>query len=476
MLNACAVGPDFERPGSPSVDGYGPEPPPAETAAAPTAHGAAQRLELGRDIPGEWWTLFRSTPLNGLIAEALKNSPNIAAAEAALRQAHELTLAGEGAFFPTAQASFGASRNKTSGSLSPATASGSLYFSQYSAQLGVSYVPDVFGGTRRQVESLHAQEEAQRFQLEAAYLTLTANLVAAAVTEASIRGQTEAAQEIVRVQRDSLEILRRQFGLGQVAGQDVAAVEAALAQAEASLPPLHKQLGQQRHLIAVLAGRLPADEPQAQFDLAELRLPQDVPLSLPSKLVDQRPDVRAAEANLHAASAQVGVAVAARLPQFSLTGNVGTTALTLAGLAVPGNVFWTVAGNVAQTVFDAGTLFHKQGSAEAALDAAKAQYRQAVLTAFQNVADALQALQEDAAALKAAAASEVAAKKSLEIARRQLQLGAVNYLALLTAENAYQTALNARVQAEAARLSDTAALFQALGGGWWNRTEMVVSR
>ena len=472
LLSACAVGPDFQRPETPSVDGYAPEPTPSETTASPTAHGTAQRLELSRDIPGEWWALFRSTALNGLIAEALKNSPNIAAAEAALRQAHELTLAGEGAFFPTAQASFAASRNKTSGSLSPATASGSLYYSQYSAQLGVSYVPDVFGGTRRQVEALAALEEAQQFQLEAAYLTLTANLAAAAVTEASLRGQIAAAEEIIRIQRDSLEILRRQLGLGQVAGQEVAAVEAALAQAEASLPPLHKQLGQQRHLMAVLVGRVPSDQPRAQFDLAGMQLPRGVPLSLPSKLVDQRPDVRAAEANLHAASAQVGVAVAARLPQFSLTGNVGTTALTLAGLAVPGNVFWTVAGNVAQTVFDAGTLFHKQRAAEAALDTAKAQYREAVLTAFQNVADALQALQDDAALLKAAAESEAAAKKSLDIARRQLQLGAVNYLALLTAENAYQTALSARVQAEAARLSDTAALFQALGGGWWNRGDV----
>jgi NodT family efflux transporter outer membrane factor (OMF) lipoprotein len=334
-------------------------------------------------------------------------------------------------------------------------------------------VPDVFGGTRRQVEALTAQEDAQRFQLEAAYLTLSANLVAAAMTEASLRGQIAATEEIIRIQRESLDILRRQQGLGQVAGAEVAAQEAALAQAEANLPPLQKQLGQQRHLISVLAGRFPSDQPPARFDLASLRLPQDLPVSLPSKLVDQRPDVRAAEANLHAASAQIGVATANRLPQFTLTGNVGTTALTLAGLAAPGNVFWSIAGNVAQTVFDAGTLFHKQRAAEAAFDQAGAQYRQTVLTAFQNVADALHALQEDAVALKAAAAAETAAKTSLAIAQRQLQLGAVNYLALLTAQNAYQTALSTRVQAEAARLSDTAALFQALGGGWWNRARTM---
>jgi NodT family efflux transporter outer membrane factor (OMF) lipoprotein len=476
LVSGCAVGPDFERPAAPSAERYTAEPLPTETAAAPVAGGAAQRLLRGRDIPGEWWTLFRSPPLNALIAAALKNSPNITAAEAALRQAHELTLAGEGAFFPTAQTGFSASRNKTAGSLSPATASGSLYYSQYSAQLGVSYQPDVFGGIRRQVEALAAEEESQRYELEAAYLTLSANVVAVAVTEASLRGQIAATEEIIRIQRQSLDILRRQQALGQVAGIEVAAQEAAVAQAEATLPPLHKQLGQQRHLIAVLAGRLPADEPQARFELASLELPAEVPLSLPSKLVDQRPDVRAAEANLHAASAQIGIAIANRLPQFSLTGNVGTTAVTLASLAAPGNVFWTLAGNVAQTVFDAGTLLHKQHAAEAAFDQAGAQYRQTVLAAFQNVADALHALQEDGAGLKAAAAAEAAAKASLDIARRQLQLGAVHYLALLTAENVYQAALSARVQATAARLSDTAALFQALGGGWWNRPLIVESR
>lgn len=473
LLSGCAVGPDFKRPAPPAVDRYTAEAVPAETAAAPVSGGAPQRLEPGRDIPGEWWALFRSSQLNALITAAFRNSPDVAAAEAALRQAHELTLAGEGAFFPTAQANLSASRNKTAASLSPATASGSLYYSQYSAQLAVSYAPDVFGGVRRQVEALAAQEEAQRFQLEAAYLTLSANLVAAAVTEASLRAQIAATEAIIRIQRESLDILRRQQALGQIAGADVAAQEAALAQAEATLPPLQKQLGQQRHLIAALAGRLPSDDLEAHFDLATLQLPIDVPLSLPSKLVDQRPDVRAAEANLHAASAQIGVAVANRLPQFTLSGNLGTTALTLAGLAAPGNVFWTIAGSVAQTVFDAGTLLHKQRAAEAAFDQAGAQYRQTVLTAFQNVADALHALEEDALALKAAAAAEAAAKTSLDIARRQLQLGAVNYLALLTAENAYQTALSARVQAEAARLSDTAALFQALGGGWWNRSEIA---
>jgi NodT family efflux transporter outer membrane factor (OMF) lipoprotein len=473
LLAGCAVGPDFERPALPTVERYTPEPLPAETASAPVPVGAAQRLSPGRDIPGEWWTLFRSEPLNALIAEAFKNNPTIPAAEAALRQAHELTLAGEGAFFPTALANFGASRNKTAASLSPATASGNLYYSLYTAQLSVSYTPDVFGGTRRQVESLTALEEAQRFQLEAAYLTLSANLVAAVVTEASMRGLIAATEEIIGIQRQSLDILRRQQALGHVAGIEVAAQEAALAQAEATLPPLHKQLAQQRHLIAVLVGRYPSDQPSARFDLASLKLPQEVPLSLPSRLVDQRPDVRAAEANMHSASALIGVAVANRLPQITLTGNPGATATTLGQLFTPGAGFWSLAGAAAQTIFDAGALLHKQRAAQAAFDQVASQYKATVLTAFQNVADALHALQDDAAALKAAAASETAAKTSLDIVERQLKLGAVNYVALLTAQNTYQTALSARVQAEAARLADTAALFQALGGGWWNRNDVA---
>jgi NodT family efflux transporter outer membrane factor (OMF) lipoprotein len=476
LLTGCAVGPDFERPAAPTTDHFTEDPLPPATASAPVRAGASQRFAQDRDIPGEWWALFHSSALDALIKQALKASPNIAAAEAALRQSHQLTLAGEGAFFPLAQAGFNASRNKTGASVSPATASGSFYYNQYTAQLAVSYVPDVFGGTRRSVEGLLAQEEVQRFQLEAAYLTLTSGLVAAAVGEAGLRGQITATKEIIRIQRDSLDILHRQFALGHVAGQDVAAQEAALAQAEASLPPMEKQLALQRDLIAVLAGRLPGDQPDARFDLASLQLPQDLPVSVPSRLVEQRPDIRAAEETLHAASAAIGVAVAARLPQMTLTATGGSTALsplTIANLFGPGTAFWTIAAGASQTVFDAGTLLHKQRAAEAAFDQAAAQYKQTVLTAFQNVADSLEALKSDATALKAAAASETAARTSLDIARRQLALGAIHYLTLLNAENTYQTALNVRVQAEAARYADTAALFQALGGGWWNRSDVA---
>jgi len=475
---ACAVGPDFERPGAPDVEGYAPGPLSAKTTSADVAGGEEQRFVQSLDIPGQWWTLYRSEPLNALIEQALKNNPTLPAAEAVLRQAWENVYAAEGAFFPTAVASYSPSRNKTAtGVVFTSASSGKPWFTLHTAQVVVTYAPDVFGGTRREVESLMASAEFQRFQLEAAYLTLTSNVVAAAVLEASLRGQISATEEIIKIETQALDILRKQLELGQVAGAEVAAVEATLAQAQATLPPLQKQLALQRDLVTALIGRLPSEEPAEKFELASLQLPQELPASLPSKLVEQRPDIQSAEAQLHAASAQIGVAVAAQLPQFTLTGNAGTTANQIGQLfTTPGTAFWTVAGNVAQTIFDAGTLLHKKRAADAIFDQTAAMYRSTVITAFQNVADALHAVQSDAETLKAAVAAERAAFKSLDIARRQLQLGAISYLGLLTAENTYQTALLALVQARAARYADTAALFQALGGGWWNREDVAPTK
>ena len=451
-LAGCAVGPDFERPEAPAVDRYTREPLPQATNSADIEGGEAQRFVQGLDIPGQWWTLFHSPALNALIEQALKNNPTLPAAEAALRQAWENVYAAQGAFFPTAVASYSASSNKTAtGVVFTAASSGSPYFTLHTAQVVVSYVPDVFGGTRRQVESLMATAEFQRFQIEAAYLTLTSNVVAAAVQEASLRGQIAATEEIIRIETEALGILRKQFEFGQVAGADVAAVEATLAQAQATLPPLQKQLALQRDLLTALIGRLPSQEPAETFELASLQLPQELPVSLPTNLVDQRPDIQSAQAQLHAASALIGVAIAAQLPQFTLTANAGTVANQIGQLFItPETAFWSVAGNVAQTIFDAGTLLHKKRATDAAFDEAAAMYRSTVITAFQNVADALHALQSDADTLKAAYAAERAAFRSLEIARRQLQLGAIGYLGLLTTENAYDTALIALVQAQAA--------------------------
>jgi NodT family efflux transporter outer membrane factor (OMF) lipoprotein len=301
-------------------------------------------------------------------------------------------------------------------------------------------------------------------------------LAGAAVQEASLRGQIAATQRIIKIETDVLDLLQRQRELGQVAEADVATQQAALAQVQQTLPPLQKQLAQQRDLLAALSGGFPSDRLTQRFELASLRLPRDLPVSLPSKLVQQRPDIRAAEANLQSASAQIGVAIANRLPSITLTATTGSTALAVDQLFTPGTGFWSAAGAVTQPIFHGGTLLHRELAAKATYDQAAAQYRGVVITAFQNVADALRAIQSDAVALQRAVAFESAAEKSLEIARKRLELGDINYLSLLTAQQAYQQALINLAQSKASRYADTVALFQALGGGWWNRSDVEPER
>ena len=469
VLSGCAIGPDFHRPLAPPVSGYTKEPFAATSSAPAIAGGGEQRFVVGKNIPTQWWELFNSEPLNRLIEKSLRANPTIDAAKAALRQARESVSAQKGAYYPQVQGGYSASRTQDSGTISPVLASGQEPYSLHTAQVNVSFVPDVFGGIRRQVESLQANADFQRFQLEAAYLALTSNVVAAAIQEASLRSQISATSSIIEIETKMLEQLRRQFQLGYAAGLDVAAQEAALAQVEQTLPPLEKQLKQNRDLLAALAGRFPSEDLEEKFELGALTLPQDLPVSLPSNLVLQRPDVRAAEEQLHSATAQVGVAIAAMLPNITLSADWGSTATTMGELFTPGNGFWSLAAGLTQPIFQGGTLLHRKRAAEAALDQAEAQYRSTVIAAFQNVADSLHALKSDADSLKAAAAFEEAAKRTLDLSRRQFDLGYVNYLSLLSAETAYQQAVINLAQAQASRFSDTAALFMALGGGWWNR-------
>ena len=470
----CAVGPNFVRPAAPSAAAYAAEPIPERTASAAIAGGEAQRFVEGLDVPGQWWTLFHSQPLNDLVAQSLKANPGLAGAEAALRQAMELVHAQQGFFFPTVQAGLSATRQRNAvETLSPTLTSGAPVFNLYTAQVSVGYTLDVFGGNRRQVESLQAQSEFQRYQLEATYLTLTSNVVAAAVQEASLRAQIDATQKVIGFEREALELLRIQYNLGAIAMSDVVAQEALLAQTLATLPGLQKQLAAQRSLLTALLGRLPSEAPAERFELAMLDLPQDIPVSLPSRLVDQRPDVRAAEAQLHSASAQIGVAIANMLPQITLGGAYGGTSTQFATIFQPGNIFWSLAGNAVQTLFAGGTLLHRERAAVAAFDQAAAQYKSTVITAFQNVSDSLHALQYDADTLSAQLAAERAAFQSLEFARKGLELGSASYLAVLSAQQAYQLAVINLTQARASRLADTVALFQALGGGWWNREDVA---
>ena len=464
LLCGC-VGPNFHRPAAPAVERYTIEPMAPATVSAPGAGGAAQRFLLNQDAPRNWWTQFGSDELDSLVNDALRANPDVASAQAALRQALENTAAQRGSYFPTAQGSFAATRNRdATGVVQPTLQSGTPLYNLFTPQVTISYVPDVFGANRRAVESLSAQAEASRFQLEATYLTLTANVVTGAIQEAGLRAQIAGTEQVIALERESLAVLRRELDLGAIAEVDVYAQDAALAQLEGSLPPLRKQLHQSRDQLAVLTGHLPADFQPVRFELDQLVLPADLPLGVPSQLVERRPDVRAAEAQLHAATAQVGVAIANLLPQVTLTGDLGTTATFFADLFKPGTGFWSMGANVTQTLFAGGTLIHRKRAAEAALDQAAAQYRSAVLTAFQNVADALHALEADAEALNAASRALDAAQKSLGVARHQLELGSVSYLALVNSEQTYQQAVVTLAQTRVNRYADTAALYQALGG------------
>ncbi len=468
-ISGCAVGPDFSPASSPDVHGYVPGKLASPDPGRDGPRVAAQHFVTGASVSARWWSAFKSPPLNELVKQSVDHNPNLQAAEAAIRIAQYNAQAQRGLFYPQVTGNTTAQRFLISnpGQVPPvAVTEPQAQFSLATNQLTVSFVPDIWGANFRAVENLDAVTEQQLFQLEAAYLTLTSNVVAAAIQEASLRGQIAATQRIIAIERNLLDILKRQFGFGQAAQADVLAQDAALAQAEQLLPPLEKQLAQQRDLLTALAGQYSADEIAQKFDLAHLKLPANVPVSLPSKLVDQRPDIRAAEANMHAASAQVGVAIAARLPNILLSANGGSMSPNFAQAFTPGTGFYTLAASATAPIFDGFTLYNRQKAAEAALDQAEAQYRATVITAFQNVADALRALQSDSAALRAAKRAEDTAKASLDIVQKQLNAGQVNQLAVLNAQQTYLTASVIRVQTEANRLSDTAALFMALGGGW----------
>jgi NodT family efflux transporter outer membrane factor (OMF) lipoprotein len=472
---ACVVGPNYKRPAAPNVPGYTPTPP-ATTSSSPNVNGGeAQTFAPGQDIPGDWWALFHSKPLNDLIERSLKNNPDLKSAQAALLVARENVLAQRGAYYPSVSGSFAATRAKTSEEVSPVPNANIFQYSLFTPEVSVSFTPDVFGLNRRTVESLKAQQEQARFVVAATNITLSSNVAAAAIQEASLRAQIDATNELVKINTSMLDVLRKQFDKGYVGRLDVAAQEAQLAQIAATLPPLLKQLAQQRDLLAVLSGGFPVDDMAEKFELASLQLPQELPLSLPSKLVEQRPDVLQAEENLHSASALIGVARANRLPSFNLTGDIGSMALAFGNIFSAGNGFRDITGSVTQPIFEGGTLMHKERAARAAYVEADEQYRSTVLTAFQNVADTLHALEQDADSLKAAVAARDAAKVTLDLTTHQMQVGYANYLALLSAEQNYQQAVINLVQAQSNRYSDTAALFQALGGGWWNRADVPKS-
>jgi NodT family efflux transporter outer membrane factor (OMF) lipoprotein len=473
LIAGCAVGPNFNKPAAPDVKSYTAEPLSTTSSTTNVGGGGRQVFVEGGDIPGEWWKLFHSQALNNLIERALTNNPTIKSAQAALQAAGETTKAQKGVFWPSVDGSFAATRQSSPQTLAPVPNANVFTYSLFTPEVTVSYVPDVFGLNRRTVESFKAVEQQQRYALLEARITLSANVVSAAVNEASLRSQIAATTNLISENTRALNILRAQFSNGYASQLDLAGQESQLAQLTATLPPLRRQLAQQRDALAVLVGAFPSRGPVEKFELSNLQLPEEIPLGLPSQLVEQRPDVLQAQEAWHSASAQVGVAIANRLPNITLTANAGNSALAIDQLFTSGTGFWTLGAAATQPIFRGFALLHQERAAKALYVQAAEQYRATVLNAFQNVADTLNALEQDGEALKTAAAAEHSARVTLNLTEAQLQTGYASYLTLVTAETAYQQAVIAVVQAQANRYADTAALFLSLGGGWWHRADFA---
>jgi NodT family efflux transporter outer membrane factor (OMF) lipoprotein len=474
-ITGCMVGPSFHSPRAPDTQRYTHTSLPNRTIATPKAGNAGkiQDIAMNEDIPSQWWTLFHSQEINHLIQQGLDKSPTLIAAKATLVEAEETLNAQIGSLLlPAVDLGLGGNRERSSG-LSFDSTNPSSIFNLYNTTAKITYPLDVFGGSRRQVESYRAQVDYERYQLIAAYLTLTSNIVTTAITIASVQEQIAATAQLIREESKTLYIIKKQFQLGGVSNANVLSQQSQLATTQALLPPLQKNLAQSRHALAVLIGDLPSESPTPILHLDRLILPKELPVSLPSNLVRQRPDIQAADATLHSASAQIGVATANLFPQINITGNYGWLAQSPGSLFTPLNKTWFYGLDFTQPLFHGGSLLAQRRAAIAAYEAAYAQYQQTVLQAFQNVADSLRAIEYDANELNAQTDARTAAYATLSLTRDQYQLGAADYLSLLTAEQQYQSAMIKQIQAAAARYADTVALFQALGGGWWNNCKPI---
>lgn len=464
MLAGCAVGPDFERPKLDADAGY------LGTGDAKIGGAGGVAIAYGAEVPGRWWELFRNRELDALMKQAVEQNPNIDAARAALKQANEQALSASGSFFPSLSLSGSATQTDV-----PANGQKIGVYSVFAATPAVSYPLDLFGGTRRSVEAARASAEAQAFTSEATYLTVTANLARAVIQEASYREQIAASRDVIASYKELLGVLGNQVSVGTSNRADLLQQQAALAQAEASLPALEKALAIQQNTIAALVGDFPNQYATRKFRISGLGMPHSLPLSVPSALVNQRPDVRAAEAKVHAAAANIGVATAAMLPQVTLTASLPSTARDIGDLFASSTSGWSLAASLAQPIFKGGQLLHNKRATDAAYDAALASYRGVVLDAFKDVANALRSLQHDRQALAGYLAAEKAAKDSLDLSQTLFKAGTVAYTSVLSAQTTYQSARLNRASAEASRYLDAVALFEALGGGWWNRPDNLAS-
>ncbi|MDB6060380.1 MAG: efflux system, outer rane lipoprotein NodT family [Verrucomicrobiaceae bacterium] len=467
--SGCAVGPDFKTPAAPQTDRYTAQELPQQTAATDVKGGEAQTFAIGEQLPAQWWTLFGSDKLNTLVQAAFNGSPTSAAARAALRQAQENLNAQRGGFFPSIDAN-GSAQRQRGAVLAPGLGDAGVY-NLYNASVSVAYTLDIFGGVRRGVEARAAAVDSQQFELQATYLTLAANVVTSSVGEAALRDQLAATQDIIKALENQLNIIEQRHQLGAAAFSDVLSARSNLAAVRATLPTYEKQLAAVQNQLAVYLGKLPSDFTASNFDIGELTLPQQLPLNVPSELVRRRPDVRSAEARMHEASAEIGVATANLLPQISLNGSFGSQTTEAAQLFK--DKVWSFGAGITQPLFHGGTLTAQRRAAIAAYDQAAANYQNVVLKSFQNVADALSAVHSDAKALQAQYEAMSSAKSSLDLREKQLALGSISFLNLLDAQRQYQQTRINYSQALASRYQDTAALFQALGGDWDDTAALI---
>ncbi|HEX7854567.1 MAG TPA: efflux transporter outer membrane subunit [Sphingobium sp.] len=459
MTSACALGPQHP------TTNISMAPPVAPATIAPV-NGTAQTIEPGALVRADWWKSFGSPSLDTLVDKALVANNDLAIADANLRQAREQAKVANGARSVQADLSYQAERQNTSDQLANNLSDSNIYlYTLHTATVNVSYPLDLFGGLKSQYRSARAQAEVAAHRRDAAHNMVIANLVTAVIQHGQYADQLTAAKESVDNNRHLLDLMLKRQKLGDIGASDVSAQQTALATAEGAIPALTRSLDHQRSLIAMLIGVAPGSALPPIPTLDELHLPADLPVGLPAQIVANRPDVRAAEANMRGAGADVGVAIAARLPLFQLTAVAGGISTSFVDMFANGNPFYSIIGAVTQPLFHGGQLLHKQHAAEAALDGAKAQYRSAALQAFSDVQDALTGVTTDGQALDAATRASDAAERNLDFTQRQLQLGGVGTLVLLNASNSAATAASQLVQARAARLIDTVALYQAVGGG-----------
>ena len=463
-LAGCAVGPDFVPPEAPAIDHYTSGTDPAATIAV---DGTSQHFSPGAAVSAKWWQLFASPKVNDVVAEALAANPTIAAAEASLVQSEYGLRAGYGVFFPSVEANAGALRQRYSG-LKVGQETPPVVFNLFTLSASVSYALDVFGGERRAVEGLAAAADAQQDALLAADLAITSNVINTMIAKAAYQAELDATQDIVNVEREQVKLAVVKARAGTAPYSNVLSIESQLDSFEATIPGLQQKITQADDLLATLAGKTPAafEAPALRFE--DLMLPGTLPVSVPSALVRQRPDILAAEANLHQASAGIGVATAALLPSVSLNAAYGTNNTATNDLFAENANFWSFGANITQPLFEGGTLWFRRKAAIADFERQAATYKETVLSAFEQVADTLRALEHDAQALDAQNHAVESATEALHLVQANYQAGLADYTSVLIADGQSYQAKIGDLEARAQRYQDTVALFVALGGGWWN--------